>query len=83
MTKETRFYAVQRDFAEDVCKAIGLDPMRVSRLRFEFRAEDDIKPLVIEVDYLPDYLGLVKPYAAELVQTDIDPLEEGYHASET
>lgn len=87
MKKETRVYVVPDVLATDLCKAMGLDPMRVSRMKFEFEAQTG-QPLTIELDYLPDYTPLagkdyqIKRFSVEEIES-MDDLEAGYHASET
>lgn len=79
--RETTQYAVEWKLAEDICKAIGLDASRVSRLKFEAKAEDMGKPLTLEVDYLPDYEGLPES-RYEATEIKSDPLEDSYRESD-
>lgn len=85
MKKETRVYALSEDLAVDICKAIGLDPSRVSRMKFDFNAElGDI--LKIEIEYIPEYTGgLKESYENKLLSNDVqlDEDEAAYRASET
>lgn len=85
MKIETRVYSMPEELAVDICKSIGLDPNRVTRMKFEFDAQLG-KPLTIELDYLPEYTGgLKESYENKLVSSDVqlDEDEAGYHASET
>lgn len=66
-------YAVSWKLAEDICDALGLDKMRVHRLKFEANADDMLKPLTIEVDYLPDYERLPAVHY-DAIEIMIDPL---------
>lgn len=77
----TRRYSVDWKLAEDICDAIGLDKRRVSRLKFEAKAEDSAKPLTIEVDYLPDYERLPE-VNYEAIEIKEDPLEDEYRESD-
>lgn len=79
----TRKYVLSLDMAADLCKAMGLDPDRVTRMRFAWDA-GDTKPLSIIVEFLPEYNGLPATFKpVEVPSDEIDNFEAGYHASET
>lgn len=71
-------YSVPDDLAIDICKALGLDPNRVSRMSFDFEAGTG-QPLMIAIEYYFEYNGGdFGDYAAEEVKS----LEDLYHAYE-
>ncbi len=51
--------STEPDMVNDIIKAFGLDPMRVTSLKFEWNAEDN-PPHLIEVEMIPVWLGLPK-----------------------
>lgn len=78
--KKTRVYELADNAAEDFCRAFGLDPSRVSRLKFDWKAGEG-EPLTIEIECHPEYHGLPKEHYP-ITEIKVDPIEDSMTKSD-